>query len=296
MYFILGPTASGKSDIAVAVAERCGAEIVGADAFQIYAGLDMLTAKPAPELLARVQHHLIGEIPLTETFDVARYVTLARQRIEEIQSRGKPALIVGGTGLYIRALTHGLAALPPANAALRTEFEALPLADLQERLRLLDPVAAVQIDLKNPRRVIRALEVCVLTGRPFSSFRDEWKNATPGVRGIVLARSQEELHARIERRTAAMFEQGVVEEVRDAGEVGATAAQTIGLREIRALLAGETSRDECIASIALATRQYAKRQLTWFRRETAFERIEISEGNDVDALAERIADAIAHSG
>ncbi len=271
------------------VAELCGAEIVGADAFQIYAGLDLLTAKPSAELRARAPHHLVGEIPLTQPFDVARYAALATQRIAEIHARGKRALIVGGTGLYVRALTHGLAALPPADAALRAEFEALPLAELEARLRALDPIAAAQIDLKNPRRVIRALEVCVLTGRPFSSFREEWKTPLPNVRGVILTRPRAELHARIERRTEVMFEQGVVEEIRAAGELGSTAAQAIGVREIRALLAGEISRAKCIADIAQSTRQYAKRQLTWFRREAAFETIELNATDDLDALAVRLA-------
>ncbi len=274
MFYLLGPTASGKSELAVEVAERCGAEIVGADAFQIYAGLQQLTAQPDRELLARVPHHLIGQIPLTESFDVAQYAALARHRTEEIHARGKRVLVVGGTGLYVRALTHGIAALPPADVNLRAEFAALPLVELVGKLRDLDPKSAAGIDLKNPRRVIRALEVCVLTGRPFSSFREEWKTAPPGIRGVVLMRPREELHARIEHRTAAMFEHGVVEEIRAAGEVGSTAAQAIGLREIRAHLAGEISRDECIARITLATRQYAKRQLTWFRRETQFESID----------------------
>lgn len=274
MFYLLGPTASGKSELAVEVAERCGAEIVGADAFQIYAGLQQLTAQPDRELLARVPHHLIGQIPLTESFDVAQYAALARHRTEEIHARGKRVLVVGGTGLYVRALTHGIAALPPADVNLRAEFAALPLVELVGKLRDLDPKSAAGIDLKNPRRVIRALEVCGPTGRPFSSFREEWKTAPPGIRGVVLMRPREELHARIEHRTAAMFEHGVVEEIRAAGEVGSTAAQAIGLREIRAHLAGEISRDECIARITLATRQYAKRQLTWFRRETQFESID----------------------
>ena len=133
MFFLVGPTAVGKSEIAVEAALRSDAEIVGADAFQVYQGLDLLTAKPAPHLRAKVRHHLIGEIPLREKFDVARYRDMALDQVREIESRGKCALVVGGTGLYIRALTHGLSELPEADPALRRELEALTLAQLQER-------------------------------------------------------------------------------------------------------------------------------------------------------------------
>ena len=260
----------GKSAFAVSVAEKCNGEIVSADAFQVYAGLDVLTAKPSPDLLARVPHHLIGEVPLTDLWDVARWLDAARSRIAEIRERGRVPIIVGGTGLYIRALTRGLADLPPASPALRAELAARPLADLQHQLAELDAESARRIDLKNPRRVIRALEVCLLTGQPFSSFRQQWSAASSGWRGIVLTREREELYARINRRTEEMFAGGVVEEVRATGQAGATASQTIGLREIRALIAGEMTQPECIAAIQQATRQYAKRQMTWFRRETDF--------------------------
>ena len=243
---------------------------MSADAFQVYAGLNVLTAKPSPDLLARVPHHLIGEVPLTDSWDVAQWLDAARRRIAEIRERGRLPIIVGGTGLYLRALTRGLADLPPASPALRAELAARPLADLQHQLAELDAESARRIDLQNPRRVIRALEVCLLTGRPFSSFRQQWSAASSGWRGIVLTREREDLYARINQRTEEMFSCGVVEEVRATGDVGATASQTLGLREIRALLAGEMTRPECIAAIQQATRHYAKRQMTWFRRETDF--------------------------
>ena len=258
------------------MAEKCHGEIVSADAFQVYAGLDVLTAKPSPDLLTRVPHHLIGEVPLTDAWDVARWLDAARNRIAEIRERGRVPIIVGGTGLYIRALTRGLADLPPASRALRAELEARPLADLQHQLAELDAECVRRIDLKNPRRVIRALEVCLLTGQPFSSFRQQWSAASSGWRGIVLTREREELYARIDQRTAEMFSCGVVEEVRSTGDVGATASQTLGLREIRALLAGEMTQPECIAAIQQATRHYAKRQRTWFRRETDFRTVSLT--------------------
>ena len=192
-FIIAGPTAVGKSDIAVAVAERTGGEIVGADAFQVYRGLDILTAKPSPALLARVPHHLVGEIPLTRPWDVAQWLAAARERIADIHARGRRALVVGGAGLCIRALTRGLATLPPASPELRASLGALSLSEMQRRLAELDPEGARRIDLKNPRRVIRALEVCLLTGRPFSSFREQWDSAASDWKGVILTRGRAEL-------------------------------------------------------------------------------------------------------
>ncbi|HSI11304.1 MAG TPA: tRNA (adenosine(37)-N6)-dimethylallyltransferase MiaA [Chthoniobacter sp.] len=291
-FIIAGPTAVGKSDIAVAVAEQCDGEIIGADAFQIYRGLDILTAKPSLDLRTRVPHHLIGEIPPTESFDVAQYLALATERIAEIRSRGHIPIVVGGTGMYLRTLLRGLADLPPADAELRAQLEARPLADLQRQLAELDPEGVNGVDLKNPRRVIRALEVCLLTGRPFSSFREQWTGEASPSRGVVLAVDRETLHARIEHRTEAMFDAGVIDEVAQCGDLSPTASQVLGLREIRAHLGGEINRAECIAAIAQATRQYAKRQMTWFRREESLEMIDLASmppGVLVSRLAARAA-------
>lgn len=273
--YLAGPTAAGKSDVAVSLAERFDGEIVGADAFQVYQGLDILTAKPDRATLARAPHHLIGEIPLTETFDVARYLALATERINAISGRARTPIVVGGTGLYFRALTHGLADLPPPNESLRAELANEPLERLLERLEQLDPVAALQIDRKNPRRVVRALEVCLLSGRPFSSFREQWEKS-PNVRAFLLTRNREDLYARIDQRTVAMFGSGVIEEVEAVDGISATASQAIGFREIRELLAAKLTEAECITQIQQQTRNYAKRQLTWFRKETHFQPIELS--------------------
>lgn len=284
--YIAGPTAVGKSEVAVEVAVRVGGEIVSADAFQVYRGLDVLTAKPDAAALARVRHHLIGEVSLRETFDVAQFRALAEARMAEIAGRGRVPVIVGGTGLYVRALTHGLAELPGADAELRAQLERRPLAELVAELARLDPEA--RIDFQNPRRVVRALEVCLLTGKPFSSFREQAEPAQP-VRGVVLTRQREELRLLIDRRTEQMFAAGVVEEVRAAGEVSATAAQAIGFGEIRALIRGEIGEAECIARIAQQTRQYAKRQMTWFRRERHLVPVEIDDDEPAAETARRIA-------
>ncbi len=288
-FIIAGPTAVGKSEIAVAVAQECGGEIVGADAFQIYAGLDLLTAKPSAELRNLIPHHLLGEVPLTQAFDVAQYLAAARQRIAEIHARGRVPIVCGGTGLYLRALTRGLAELPPADAALRSDLEPLPLTELQRRLTELDPVSTAQIDLKNPRRVIRALEVCLLTGKPFSSFREQWTASDNERCGVVLTRDRAELHDRIAARTEAMFADGVIDEVERVGKLGPTAEQVLGLREIRALLAGEITRAECSTAIQQATRRYAKRQMTWFRREPSLEPVKVIASTDVASLVTKLA-------
>ncbi|MEK0448065.1 MAG: tRNA ((37)-N6)-dimethylallyltransferase MiaA [Verrucomicrobiota bacterium] len=267
-FFILGPTAVGKSELAVQLAEAVGGEIVGADAYQIYSRLDILSAKPDKAMLARVPHHLVGEIPLAQPFDVATFRSMALARIREIADRGNVPIICGGAGLYVRALTHGIAeGLPQADSALRARLENEPLSTLVGRLRELDPAATV--DENNRRRVVRALEVCMLTGRPFSSFRDEWNDAPP-VRGVIVSRPREDLQRRIELRTEAMFAAGVVAEVANSGPIGPTAEQMLGLREIRAHIAGDLSLQACKAAITLATRQYAKRQMTWFRRERGY--------------------------
>ncbi len=281
MFFIVGQTGVGKSEIAAEVACRCQGEIIGADAFQIYRGLDLLTAKPQAELRAKVPHHLIGCVPLEESFDAARFADAARRVASEIEARGKLALVAGGTGLYVRALTHELAEMPRADAALRAELETAGIEELHARLARLDPLAAAKIDAKNKRRLIRAVEVCVLSGKPFSSFREDWNGARTDdspkpIRGVFLLRDRDELNARIDRRVVEMFRDGVIDEVRAIGPISATAGQVIGLKEILALLAGELSEPACVAQIQRATRRYAKRQLTWFRREPIFAPINLS--------------------
>ena len=282
VFFIVGPTATGKSELAAEVACRCNAEIVGADAFQIYGGLDLLTAKPETATLAKVTHHLIGALPLTEELNAEKFRQLALNAIGEIHARGKLAIVAGGSGLYIKALTHGLARLPPANAELRAQLNQLSVDELSARLRELDPETARKIDIKNPRRLVRALEICLLTGQAIA--RSEQSQATQGYPGVFVFREREELYARIDRRVVAMFNHGVSEEVRSAGEVSETAAQTLGLRNISDLHAGKISEAECIAAIQQATRRYAKRQLTWFRRQSNFEPLNLSSHGWAEAI------------
>jgi tRNA dimethylallyltransferase len=297
-FFIVGPTATGKSEIAANVALEVAAEIVSADAFQIYGGLDLLTAKPDASTLAKAPHHLIGTVPFAERMNAEKFRRLALRAIDEINSRDKLAIVVGGSGLYIKALTHGLAPLPESDPKLREKLNAMSLDDLRSQLAELDPEAARKIDIKNRRRLVRALEICLLGGEPASAQRErssvaaslcEAQTARKEIRtnvshseaatetgstiaatGVFVFRDREELYKRINQRVEGMFECGVIEEVRAAGVTSATASQMIGLREIRELLDGKTLLAQCIAEIQRATRRYAKRQLTWFRRQTNF--------------------------
>jgi tRNA dimethylallyltransferase len=274
-FFIVGPTATGKSEIAADVAREVGAEIVSADAFQIYRGLDLLTAKPDVSTLANAPHHLIGTVPFTEAMNAEKFRRLGLRAIDEINSRGRLAIVVGGSGLYIKALTHGLAPLPESDPKLREKLNAMSLDNLRAQLVELDPEAAKKIDIKNRRRLVRALEICLITGKPASEVvAGVGDSGRPGssipATGVFVFRDREELYQRINQRVEAMFERGVIEKVRAAAVTSATASQMIGLYEIRELLAGKKSLPQCIAEIQQATRRYAKRQLTWFRRQSNF--------------------------
>ncbi len=270
-FFIVGPTATGKSELAADVAHEIGAEIVSADAFQIYEALDRLTAKPDGSTLAKAPHHLIGIVPLGEEMNAEKFRRLALRAVDEINSRGTLAIIVGGSGLYIKTLTHGLAPLPESDPELREKLNAMSLDDLRSQLVEVDPETARKIDLKNRRRVIRALEICSLTGKPVSAQRlRKGASHIEAATGAFVFRDRQELYERINQRVEMMFERGVIEEVRNAGETSQTASQMIGLREIRELLAGKKTIPQCIAEIQQATRRYAKRQLTWFRRQSNF--------------------------
>ena len=279
--FIVGPTATGKSELAADVASELGAEIISADAFQIYRGLDLLTAKPDASTLSKAPHHLIRTMSILDEMNAEKFRELSLQAISEIQSRGKVAIVVGGSGLYLKALTHGLSVVPSADLDLRAHLNELSLADLQKKLRGLDPKTAV--DLKNRRRVVRAIEICVLSGTPASELRTDWESDTAS-EGVFVFRDRDDLYQRINKRVEEMFEHGVIEEVRAVGAMSETASKVIGLREIRERLAGKMSMLQCVAAIQQATRRYAKRQLTWFRRQTNFQSLNLSVLSHVEAV------------
>jgi tRNA dimethylallyltransferase len=293
VFFIVGATATGKSEIAADVASELNAEIVSADAFQIYRGLDLLTAKPDASTPVRVPHHLLSAMSILEEMNAEKFRQLAMQAISDIRSRQKLAIVVGGSGLYIKALTHGLSDAPGSDPKLRAKLEKLTLDQLRRRLAKLDPESARKIDMKNRRRVVRTLEICLLTGKPASAQRPTWqtengaaaavsaadlpmRTSAVTTSGVFVFRDRDDLYQRINRRVEAMFDAGVIEEVRAAGAMSETASKMIGLQEIRDLLEGKMSILQGVAAIQQATRRYAKRQLTWFRRQTNFQALNLS--------------------
>ena len=308
--FIAGPTAVGKSEIALALAEQLGGEIISVDSMQVYRGLDIGTAKPSPADRARVPHHLIDILDLTESFDAAQFARLAHRAVAEIQSRGRVPVLCGGTGLYFKAFLEGLGEAPPADAKLRAELEATPLEKLLEELRERDPAAYEKIDRQNPRRVIRAVEVIRLTGKPFSEQRADWNvlpaSSPEGLKLEVPARcrnhvfcfirSSDDLRARINARVDTMCARGLVDETRELLKRGLaenkTAMQAIGYRQVVEHLHGERSLAETIELVKIRTRQFAKRQLTWFRAQKNLDWIELKPD---ESLAAVVTSLLRHS-
>lgn len=233
---------------------------------QLYRGMETVTAAPSAGEQAAIPHHLYSIADPADSLDAARYRKLALPVLEEIEARGKLPIVVGGSGLYLKFLTHGPNDLP-SDPDLRRELEALSLDELNRRLEELDPIEAARVDRNNPRYVQRSLEVCLLTGRPISEQRASFEIDTSHLRGLVLNWEPAPLEERIRIRTRSMMEGGAVEEVAAHPSLGESAAKAIGVPEIRRLLDGEITPDECEELIVVATRQYAKRQRTWFRRE-----------------------------
>jgi tRNA dimethylallyltransferase len=291
-YFLAGPTAAGKSEVALELAWRVGGEIVSVDSMQVYRGMDIGTAKPSTTELERVRHHLIDVVDISQSFDAAMFVRLASQAAAEIRSRGRTPIFCGGTGLYFKAYLHGLGQAPPSDAALRAELEARPPAELLAELEKSDPVTFERIDQRNLRRVVRAVEVIRLTGKPFSEQRAAWNGLSVEDSGnfIGLTRTPGRLQERIARRVDAMFARGLVAETRvlmDRGlEQNQTAMQALGYRQVVEHLRGARGLEETIGLVKIRTRQFAKRQLTWFRRQMRLEWISL-DGLGADEAADR---------
>jgi tRNA dimethylallyltransferase len=273
---IAGPTASGKSSLALDGASRLGGEIVNADSQQVYSRFDIGTAKPSAEELSRVPHHLVSEVHPMQRFSAGDYQRRADAAIADIQGRGRVAFVVGGTGLYLRALLRGLSPLPPADAGVRAALEQQAqeegLAALHRRLAQVDAESASRIPNTDSVRIVRALEIYQLTGTAASEHRRRHAFAEQRHphQWFVLSPPREALHRAIDARAARMFEAGLVDEVRQLVEEGFRQAQAmkgVGYPQALAVLDGRMTVPEAIADTALKTRQYAKRQMTWFRRE-----------------------------
>lgn len=269
----MGPTATGKSALALAMARRLGdVEIVSVDSMQVYRGMDIGTAKPTPAERAEIPHHLVDIADPSEDFSVARYRDAFDAAVQEIEARGRRALLVGGTGLYVRAVIDRLE--PPGEwPAVRAELDQEhDTRALHERLTRLDPVAAGRMEPTNRRRVVRALEVCLGSGRPFSSFGPGLTAYPPiAVRQIGLRVRRDELVARIAARYREQLAAGFLDEVRGLADrpagLSRTAAQALGYRELLAYVRGELGLDEAVELAVTRTRQFAVRQERWFRRD-----------------------------
>lgn len=265
--FLTGPTGSGKSALAVALARHFPVEIVNGDAFQLYRGLETLTASPAAAERQVCPHHLYEILSPSETCDAARYLDLVQPVLADIQSRGHLAIVTGGSGMYLKALSHGLDDSVCPSPTIRAELDLLSLEQIRARLAAADPSSLDRIGPHNRRYLQRALEITLTAGRPASELRQAWSVDPPGLRGVYLDRPRDELNQRIATRSQAMLNNGALEEVAAIPSWSATSRQAIGVREIQAHLAGEIDFATCLERIQQATRRYAKRQITWFRRE-----------------------------
>lgn len=296
--FLAGPTAVGKSAVALALAKQIGGEIISVDSMQVYRGLDIGTAKPSAAERARVPHHLIDVAELTDAFDAAKFLRLAEAAVTDIQGRGCVPIFCGGTGFYFKAWLDGLGEAPPSDPKLRAELEAAPLADLLAELERLDAETFARIDRQNPRRVVRALEVIRLTGRPFASQRAAWKAGPEKQRAAQVtcfAREPADLRARIEARVDAMFAAGLVEETRrllaSGLEHNLTAMQAIGYRQVVEHLRGVRGLADTVALVKTKTWQFARRQGTWFRRQLPVHWVPLAPDADAAQVAAMLRQA-----
>ena len=295
LIIICGPTATGKSDLALEVAEKFNGEIINADSMQLYRGMDIGTAKLTVEERRGIPHHLLDILTVDQDASVAQYQALARAAVDEIRERGKSAIIVGGTGLYIKSIIDEMN-FPETDPALRKrledEAELLGTAELYSRLRVLDPKAAASIEPANTRRIIRALEVIEVTGEPYSAnLPSDTSLRYPDALHFGLAIERANLAPRIEARVHRMFEQGLVEEVQNLIDQrlleGTTAQRAIGYAQVISFINGNISLEQAIEETIVATRQYVRRQETWFKRD---QRIQwINEGQPrLTTIAEQI--------
>ena len=295
---LAGPTAVGKSAIALRLAERIHGEIVSVDSMQVYRGLDVGTAKPSLADRARVPHHLIDVVEPADRFDAAQFAALASAAISQIQSRRQFPILCGGTGLYFKAMFDGLGPAPASDPRLRAELAAQPLEILLAELGERDPATYARIDRRNPRRVLRAVEVLRLTGQPITPPRVLWAKPSrpPLTAGFCLTRAPDELRQRIDRRVEQMFRDGLVAETQDLLARGLAgnpiALQALGYRQVVEHLQGARSLAETIALVQARTRQYAKRQLTWFRRQMDLDWITLSPDQSDEATVELLATRI----
>jgi tRNA dimethylallyltransferase len=273
-WYLAGPTASGKTGVGLELAERIDGEIISLDSMAVYRGMDVGTAKPTPEERQRVPHHLVDVVSPDQDFSLSHFMAASHQAVRDITNRKRQAMFVGGTPLYLKSLLRGVVPGPPADWDFRqrieAELEEVGIEALHERLQQVDPLAAAKLHPNDKRRIIRALEVYRATGKPISHEQVHFDD-TPagGCHVFVLSWPRDQLHARIETRVEAMFSHGLVDEVGSLlekhGQFSRTAMQAVGYREVVEFLSNERSLDETVELVKARTRQFARRQLTWFR-------------------------------
>jgi tRNA dimethylallyltransferase len=300
-WYITGATASGKTAVGLEVAQRIGAEVLSLDSMAVYRGMDIGTAKPSLQQREAVPHHLLDLVDPPEEFSVAQYVELAHRRVRELRAAGKQPLFVGGTALYLKSLLRGLYQGPPADWEFRRQIEEevarVGVEKLRERLWQVDPLSAAKLHLNDTRRMIRALEVAKITGRPLSHWQTQFDEGRPAekCKVFVLHWPREVLHQRIDERVEAMFAAGLVAETEAVlakyGIIGHTASQAVGYREVLEHLRGERNLAETIQLVKHRTHQFARRQETWFRGMSECRWIEMSEEADAAQIAEQIVEA-----
>ena len=294
---LAGPTAAGKSEVALILSEKLNGEIISVDSMQVYRGLDIGTAKPSPGDRARVPHYLIDVVDLAIPFDAAQFVHRANEAIEAVRRREKLSILCGGTGLYFKALFEGLGQAPAGAPELRAALEAAPLPALLRELEHRDPLTYQRIDRQNPRRIIRALEVIRMTDKPYSLQRADWSQPSRELCKLPffgLLRSSADLQQRIEARVDSMFRQGLVSETEELLRSGLAqnraALQALGYRQTVEYLHGVRSLPETIALVKTRTRQFAKRQMTWFRRQLPVQWIQVGSEQPAAQIAGKIYD------
>lgn len=298
-WFLTGPTSSGKTPLAIAVAERLEAEIISLDSMAIYRGMDIGTAKPTSQQQAQIPHHMIDVVDPTESFSVSSYVAAAHEVAAQIRRRGKKVLVCGGTPLYLKGLIRGLFLGPQADweyrAAIEADVEKFGVAALQNRLLQVDPLLAHKLHPHDVRRMIRALEVAKVTGQPLSHWQEQFETpASPEEFPVAVLRLDRAwLHERINGRVESMIQRGLQSEVQQLlqrhGELGRTAAQAVGYREMLDFIAGKTTETETIDLIKAHTRQFARRQEIWFRGLKELQPVAVTQATQILALTEHIA-------
>ena len=301
-WFLTGPTASGKTSAALVLAERIGAEIISLDSMAIYRGMDIGTAKPSLEQRSQVVHHMIDILDPNESFSVAEYLARAHRIVDEIRQRGNKALFVGGTPMYLKVLLRGIFGGPAADWEFRQQVEEqIELHGkqaLHRQLAMVDPVSAHKFHPNDIRRVTRALEVYHLTGEPISHQQQEFESQNKSNKKFVFQLSwpRDVLHQRIEKRVVAMFEAGLVREVQQLlesyQELGRTALQAVGYREVLEHLKGERDLDETMQQVVYHTRRFARRQETWFRGFPECQQITMTNEMTPEEVVDTIIDLV----